>query len=59
MVLKEAVSCNGGGVLFGRTRETTKSFIELAGDPTEIRKKQMPNEALGAAPNKTDCTNMH
>jgi hypothetical protein len=31
------------GVWFGRTRETTESFIELAGDPTEIRKKQLPN----------------
>ena len=36
-----------------------KSLIELAGDPTEIRKKQLPNEALDATPNKTDCTNTH
>ena len=33
----------GSGVWFGRTRETTQNLIELAGDQTEIRKKQLPN----------------
>jgi hypothetical protein len=33
----------GSRVWFGRTRETTKSLVELAGDPTEIRKKQLAN----------------
>jgi hypothetical protein len=43
------------GVWFGRTRKTTESVIKLAGNPTEIRKKQ----ALDAAPNKTGCTNVY